>query len=203
MNAVEDLIIKALENWNQTLTSEGHDYQVKLETKCRKKKFYLNKDGFFERRIAEISLYQVGKPTLLLWRKELLMPEKVANVPQHEIDEAYKRDLYQFFFFEIVGIFAQVTAHNLRAEDAAEYDLEKDRLRAHPAAEGMVVMVTKAGTFYELNDKFDVFYESENNYNVYTAHDMAVRNGGIASIPKTDAIVVEQAKPRILTLDQL
>lgn len=203
MNAVEDLINKAIENWNATLEEQNQEHRVKFETKCRKKKFYLNKKDFYERRIAEASLYQTGKPTFLLWRKEIIMPEKVANMSQHEVDEAFRRDLYQFFFFELVGIFAQVTAHNLIAGEAAEYDIENDRLKPHPACEGMVVMATAPGPFYAVNDKFDVFYESDKNYNVYTSHDLAINNASVGPIPKEHAIVVEQAKPKILTLDQL
>lgn len=203
MKIIEDLVQEVLEEFNKTLTAESYPYQVELSVKCRLKQFYLNRNDSYEQRIAEMSLFQKGDPTLLLWRKELLMPAKVSGTPQHLVDEDYKRALFKYFFFEAVGNFCNMTHSLIVSQDYAEYDIEKDRLKPHPSGDGMVIKTTGQSPLYAPGCEFDVFMVTDTGYAVYTAHDLAKPNNGIGIIPKDHAMVLTPAKIKILTLDQL
>lgn len=203
MDAIESVVNEVLKHWNEDVKEAGHDQEFILDVKCRDKKFYLNKVDFFEQPIAEMSLYVKGNPTLLLWRKELRMPSKVKGSPVYETHEAYKRSLYRFLFYECIANFCSITKQLILNRDYAEYDIENDRLKADDSANGMIVQTIKAGPFYEPNQDFDVFLVSDEAYFVYTAHDIAKPNNGIAKIDKDACMIKELAKTKIILLDDI
>lgn len=203
MDAIESLVSQVLKRWNEDVKEHGHDQEFILDVKCRNKKFYLNRVDFFEQPIAEMSLYVKGKPTLLLWRKEIRMPSKVKGIPQHEIEATYKYDLYRYFFYETVANFCSITKQLILSRDYAEYDIDNDRLKADDSANGMIVQTTKSGLFYEVGQDFDVFLVSDDGYFVYTAHDIARSNNGIVKIDKDSCMIKELAKTKIIMLDDI
>jgi hypothetical protein len=200
MLAIEEVVQEAITAWNDTLTQEGFQSQIKLDLKCRKKKFYINRNESYEKRIAELSLYQTGTPTLLLYRKELVMPEKVANTTQHAVDEEYRRSLFKYLFYEALGNFCHTTSVLIQSKDYAEYDIENDRLKAHESGDGMIIQTIEDGPFYAKKCEFDVFMVADDGYWVFTAHDLAKPNNGIAKVLAKHAMVTNPAKIKILTL---
>lgn len=203
MQIVKSLIDDVLEEFNKTIKQEGFNYRVYVTAKCRKKKFYLNRKDFYEQDIAEMSLYQKGEPTLLLWRKEILMPGKVEGVHPSKVEAHFMRQLYFYLFFEAMGNFCNVLGRLITSEDYAEYDIDKDRMKAHSSGDGMVVKTLKAGEFFEKDNEFDVFMVTDKFYFVYTAHGIAAKNNGVWRIPLEDCMMVKMADVKILSLDQL
>lgn len=200
MIAIEDIIINTIKRWNDACKELNINQEYIADIKCRNKKFYLNKIDFYEKPIAEFSLYTKGDDTLLLWRKELIMPAKIKGLQQHEIHEEYKRDLYDYFLYECIGNFCIATKALITNKDYAEYDIEKDRLKADTSANGMVVSTLKGGEFYEQGNKFDVFMVTDDAYFVYTAHDIARGNNGIAKLDKDICMIEELNKLSIILL---
>lgn len=203
MDAIASVVVEVLKHWNEDVKAAGHDQEFILDVKTRNKTYHVNRKDTFEVPIAEMSLYVKGTPTLLLWRKELRMPKEVTKTPMHQVHEEYKRSLYRYFFYECVANFCMATKAVILSEDHAEYDMEKDRLKAHVSGDGMIISVTKDGMFYDIGDEFDVFMVTDDAYFVYTAHDIAKPNNGIAKIDKDVCLVKELAKTRILLLDDL
>lgn len=205
MKALEDIVVRVLKRWNDAVKESGFDDVYELIVKVRNKEFYINRKNLYEQPIAEMLLVVKGSPTLLLWRKEMRMPKKqqVKGTAYHRIEEDYRRDLYEYFFYECLGNFCNVTKTLITSQDYAEYDIEKDRLKADVSANGMIISTIEGGDWYEKGDEFDVFMVTDTGYFVYTAHDVARRNNGIAKIPKENAMIVEMAKPSIITLDKI
>lgn len=197
MISIESGIKACLESWNKQCVTSNLDYGFDYKIQCRVKKFYINKKDFFEQRIAEFSLYQTGKKPLLLWRKELRMPDKVKNVQQQDIDMDYMEQLYHYFLYEMMGSFCVLTRQAIINQDHAEYDVELDRLKPHPNSNGMIIQTTKAGEFFEPNDQFDVFHYTDGNYWVYTAHERGRPNNGLAKISDKDCMIIKQAVPTL------
>jgi len=203
MNAVEDVIQNILSHWNEDCKDKDINQEYILDVKCRDKKFYLNKIDFYERPIAEITLYTKGELTLMLWRKQLIMPDKVKGQTIDQRNEEYKRSLFKYFLYECIGNFCVMTANLITNRDYCEYDIENDRLKADTSANGMIISTLKNGVFYEAGQDFDVFMVSDDAYFVYTAHDVAVGNNGIAKIDKVDCMIKELNKPSIILLGDL
>lgn len=203
MLAIEQEVNKVLKQWNQDVLEAGIKKEYILDVKVRKKTLYLNKEKTFEEPIAEMKLITKGldnsEPTILLWRKELQYPEKVQGASKNEIVEEYKRRLYFYFLYEALGNFCTVTEQLIKNQDYAEYDIEKDRLKAHESGDGMVIQAMSDGTFFKNGDKFDVFMETDDFFFVYTAHASASQNNGINKIPVKEAIILENKKVRIIT----
>lgn len=197
MISIESGIKSCFESWNKECVRANLDYGFSYKEGCRVKKFYINKKDFFEQRIAEFSLYQTGKRPLLLWRKELRMPDKVKNVQQKDIDMDYQEQLYHYFLYEMMGSFCVITRQTILNQDHAEYDMELDRLKPHPSSNGMVIQTIKGGDFFEPNNQFDVFHYADGNYWVYTAHERGRPNNGLAKIKEEDCMIIKQAVPVI------
>lgn len=200
MLAIEDVVQEAINAWNETLEQENKEFKIRLDVKCRKKTFFINRKDTFEKRIAELSLYQTGSPTLLLYRKELIMPDKVNQVSQNALEEEYRRALFKYFFYEALGNFCLVTSELIQSKDYAEYDIDNDRLKAHESGDGMVIKTISKGIFYAPECEFDVFMIVDDGYWVFTAHDIAARNNGIAKVEVNHAMVLQPAKVKIITL---
>lgn len=172
-----------------------------LECGVRKKKYYINKDVFLEKKIAEIRFFVKGKEDLLLWRSEIEIPKKVKNTPAHYVEDECMSNLYHSFFYEAFGVFAVVTKGGIQREDYAEYDLEKERLKQHDSAIDMVIQTIDVGPYYGKGENFDVFMDIDDQYYaVYTQHEIGQANNGIARMPKNHAIVTVPPKKKIILI---
>lgn len=205
MTAVAEITQAIIKAWNDNLRDNGLTYSIDLRVKCRNKSFEVSKGKSFELRIAELLLYKIPnedskEKTLLLFRKEMRMPDKVRNAQdtkytsQTSIENSYTDSLYKQFLYETIGTFTIAAEQNIISKDYAEYDIEKERLKPNPEFEGMVIEVTEAGVFYEVGDSFDVFTQVEDGWGVYTAHDCARANNGIAKIPGSICKVIIDKK---------
>lgn len=203
MNAVEDVIVTILQHWNEDCKEAEVNQEYFLDIKLRDKKFYLNRKDFYERPIAEITLYTKGELTLMLWRKQLIMPGKVKGQSIVQRDEEYKRSLFKYFLYECIGNFCITTGKLITNRDYAEYDIDNDRLKADSSANGMIITTLQDGTFYEKSQDFDVFMVTDDAYFIYTAHDIAVPNNGIAKIDKEHCMIKEMNKQSIILLGDL
>lgn len=172
-----------------------------LECGIRTKKYYINKDVFLEKRIAEIRFFIKGKEDLLLWRSEIEVPKKVKNTPTHRVEAECISNLYHSFFYEAFGVFAVVTKGGIQREDYAEYDLVNERLKQHISADGMVIQTINDGPYYGKGENFDVFMDVDDQYYaVYTQHEIGQANNGIARMPKNDAMVTVPPKKKIILI---
>lgn len=203
MQIVKALIDDVLADYNDTLKQEGLNYKVYLRVDVHKKKFMLNRKDFYEKKVAEMFLIQKGEPSLMLWQKQMIMPDKVEGKHPRKVEDHYVRLLYYNLFFEAMGSFCALTKGLITNQDYAEWDIEKNRMKNHPGSEGMVIKAISGGEFYEKENEFDVFMHNEEFYWVYTAHDIGMRNNGIAKIPIGNAMVLQLPKPRIIGLDEL
>lgn len=204
MQAIEGVIKSVISQWNNDCKQSNVNQEYFLEVVVRKKKYYLNRNNFFEKNIAELRFFTKGDKTFLLWRKELNVPKKVANTPQHLVEEDLRRELYYYFLYECIGAFAIITQRTIESKDNAPYDLEKDRLVPDVSAGyDFIIKTTKPGMFYEEGQEFDVFMVTDEGYLVYTAHDLARPTGGVAKIDNDAAIVVSRGVPKLLTLEDV
>lgn len=190
-------IKEVLKIWNDEVKKSGIDAIYELDVKVRKKKFYLDKDNFYEHKIAEMLFFYKGDKTYLLWRKQLRMPTKVAKTAVHTIENAMIDDLYKYFLYEAIGIFGLQAKQSIIDQDSAEYDIEKDRFKAHDNFKNTVIEITEAGSFYEVGSKFDVFYQVDKGFAVYTEHDHGLKNNGIALIPTNHCKVIQETEKKI------
>lgn len=202
MKVIEDTISTILAQWNKDIIETGRTDIFILDVKCREKVFYINRIDTYKQNIAEMSFYVKGDPTLLLWRKELRMPSKVKGMTKVQVEEDYIRGLYEHFLYECIAAFSMTTRQLIITKDYAEYDIEKDRLKAHESGDGMIVSVTEDGPFYVKGNEFDVFMATDNAYFVYSAHDSCRPNNGIGKLDKGIVLVKELAKTRILLPDK-
>ncbi len=180
---------EVLKTWNTNVKARGLNTVFTIKTSCRMKKFYETKERFEERKIAELLyLSEENGETILLWRNEIPMPDKVKGVPKHQVEKDFIDALYQSFLYECIGIFAITCQQSIKNMDYAEYDLINDRMKVHPDFEGMVIETLEdcpieRGGFYKKGDTFDVFYQVENGWVVYTSHPIGKSNNGCAKIP--------------------
>ena len=179
---IKSAIDEVLEVWNHNVKANEVFIEYCLEIKIRKKNYYTSKTKFYTLPIAEILFISKGDENLLLWRKELQIPDKVKGVPKHQIHNNYIDQLYKYFLHECIGTFGVICSQSIKNQDYAEYDIEKDRLKPHPSFKDTVIECTENGKFYELGDTFDVFNKLENGYAVYTEHDVAKKTNGLAKI---------------------
>lgn len=203
MISLENAVNTTIKRWNENCKSLGINQEYFIDIKCRNKKFYLNRNDFYEKYIAEMTLYTKGDVTLLLWRKQIIMPDKVKGVPKHIVENEYKDELYEYLMYEAIGNFCVTTKALITNRDYAEYDIEKDQLKPDASANGMVLQTTKKGPFFEPGQDFDVFMCTDDYYLVYTCHDIATPTNGIAKMQKDECFVKEMAKPSIILLKDL
>lgn len=213
MNNIKDCINEVIKVWNeevqrQFIQTQNPDLNAEyiLNVSVRKKKFYVNRKEFYEKKIAEITLYykvlekHKSAFDLMLWRNQKIMPPKVKNAPSHIVEDEYINSLYKQFLYEAIGTFCASTKQYIMSRDAAEYDMENDRLRQHESAVDMVVQVLTDGPFFKKGDEFDVFMVTDEYYAVYTQHDIGLKNNGIARLNIKDCMVTQNAKVKILSL---
>lgn len=214
MVGLKHAIHEVLAVWNGNIKSQEINIEYVIEIKNRKKKYYTNKVDFYTLDISELLFISKeiieSKPlldsdktidktgeNLLMWRKELQVPEKVKGVPKHQIYSNYEDQLYKYFLHECIGIFGMTCTETIKAKDYAPYDIDKDRLVANSYFKDHVVECTEDGAFFKKGDTFDVFNELDNGWAVYTAHEVGIPNGGIAKIDKSKCKVVVETAQKI------
>ena len=200
MTQYGNLIQEVLKVWNQNVKSQEINVTYIIEIKHRVKKYYLTKDKSYERTISELLFYVKGDQDLLLYRKELQRP-KIKETPSYKVEQDLEDMLYKYFLHEAIGIFGQTCHQLITNQDYAEYDIEKDRLKAHPSFKDHVIEVLEDGAFYKKGDKFDVFNRGETSWIVYTAHDIGLPNGGFAKIDSIKCKVVQETEQKIELLE--
>lgn len=202
MDSIRVSVQNTIKDWNNAVKQSGQDIEYILDVKVHNKKFYLNKKVFYENRVGEIKFIKIDRTKTrpevrLLWDTECLVPkikqQKSDTTENHVIDQ-----LHQAFLYEAIGMFAVTTAQLQENKDIAEYDIDKDRIKQDESAIDMEIQCIENGKFYAKGDEFDVFMVTDNNYHVYTQHDIGLKNNGIASIPKEHCMVTKNAKINII-----
>lgn len=208
MTAIQELVTATINAWNENLKSNNLDYFILLKARCRNKEFEVSIGNTFEQRVAELLLIKAPlenskEKALLLFRKELRMPDKVRNkeelkhVSVSSLENSYLDSLYKSLLYESIGLFSITTEQTIKSKDYAEYDIETERLKPDPEFEGMIIETIEAGLFYEVGDKFHVFTQVEDGWGVYTAHDCSRYNNGIVKIPGKCCKVIQEKKVKI------
>lgn len=190
-------IHEVLKVWNDNVKAQEINIEYLIEVHNRKKKYYINKVDFYTLDISELRFISKGDENLLLWRKELQVPEKVKGVPKHQIYSNYEDQLYKYFLYECIGIFGMTCSESIKAKDYAPYDIDKDRLVANIYFKDHVIEATEDGAFFKKGDTFDVFNELEGGWAIFTAHEVGIPNNGIAKIDKTKCKVVVETAQKI------
>lgn len=219
MTASAEIVSSVLKAWNDNIKDNGLNYILELRVKCRNKTYEVSKGKSFDLKIAELLLLKIpnegsNEKVLLLFRKEMRMPDKSKNIQETKhssnllLENSYTDALYKQFLYETIGTFSIAAEQSIISKDYAEYDIEKERLKPNPEFEGMVIETTEAGVFYEVGDTFDVFTQIEDGWGVYTAHDCARANNGIAKISgnickiiidkKVEIEIVKESKVKLI-----
>ncbi len=191
-------INEVIAEWNKAVKDSGNTTEYILELKSRKKEYFVNKVDSYKLDISELLFIAKDEnESLLLYRKELQVPEKVKGVPKHQIYSNYEDMLYRYFMYECIGSFALICTQTIKGKDYAPYDLIKDRLVPNEYFKDHVVEATADGKFYKTGDRFDVFTQLEGGWGVFTAHEAGDPNNGIAKIDNTHCKVVEETAQKI------
>lgn len=188
---------EVLKIWNENVKNQKTNIEYVIDIYNRKKKYYTNRDKFYTLDIAELRFISKGDENLLLWRKELQIPDKVPGVSKDSIRRNYEDQLYKYFLHEAIGTFGMTAASLITNKDYAEYDVEKDRIKPDEYFKDHIVEATENGVFYEKGDKFDVFTELEGGWAVYTAHEAGNANNGIAKLDKSVSKVIQETAQKI------
>jgi hypothetical protein len=191
MTPLKAPIESILKIWNEECSKSNNSTTYSVEVNNRKKKYYTNKKDFFELEICELLfIAKESNENILLYRKELQVPKKVKGTPKYVVINNYEDQLYKYFLYECVGTFAVICSQTAKNQDYAPYDLEKDRMISHPSFKDTVIEVLEDGPFYKAGDQFDVFNELDGGWAVFTAHDVAAKNNGLAKIEGNKCKVV-------------
>jgi hypothetical protein len=130
MTATADIVTSIVKAWNDNLKTNGLTYSISLRVNCRNKSFEVSKGKSFKLRIAELLLYKIPnedseEKSLLLFRKEMRMPDKVRNsqdtkhTSQSAIENSYTDSLYKQFLYETIGTFTIAAEQNIISQDYA------------------------------------------------------------------------------------
>lgn len=209
MVGLKHTVHEVLEIWNQNVAKTSNTIYT-LEIKSRKKEYFVNKKDSYKLDISELlfisteekdvieeGIQGLKKESLLLYRKELQVPEKVKGVPKHQIYSNYEDQLYKYFLYECIGAFALLSTNSIKSKDYAPYDISKDRLIANEYFKDHIVEAIEDGAFYKAGDQFDVFTQLEGGWAVFTAHEAGIPNNGIAKIDGNKCKVIQETTQKI------
>lgn len=207
-NAIIDIVHGALGEWNHQCEKTNQGFYFDLKGGVRVKKYYINKNDFYEREIAELRLLQIATDTkhknISLYHYEVPVPAKEKFMKRDETIRTLNEHLYRNLMYEMVGTFTLNCQQLILNQDYHEYDIENDRIKQHESADGMVVKALVNGPYYNVGEEFDVFIDWEgDNYGVYTEHEFGKANNGVARMPKKDCLVSQAAKKKIILLSDL
>lgn len=206
MSAISDLVTSLIRNWNKSIKEAKYEYEVDLICKVRNKRFYIDKNNYIEKHIAELLFLQrkldPSEKDFLLYREEIHIPPKEKHKSAIDLEIEYTTILYKAFLYECLGTFSLACKQLITSQDYAEYDIANDRIKQHESAKDMTIKALVGGKFYEAGVEFDVFLDDDTseNYAVYTAHEAGTANNGVAIVPKKDFMITSAKKASIILL---